>query len=129
MEREKRQPHLLRKILKQRDIPPPLHIPALKTRQLLEFRLLGILVQGLEERLREDKVLIVRLVVDLDVREVGVHTEREVGGERPGRGRPCEERGFGVVDEWEGDRHYACEKKDVTQYDLIAVCALRTAQQ
>lgn len=51
----------------------------------------------------EDKVLVVLLVVDFDVRVVGVYAKRKVGGEGPWRGRPGKEGGFAVINEGEGD--------------------------
>ena len=89
--------HLLRKVLEQRDVPPPLHIRALKRPELLELRLLGILVQSLEETLIQDEVLVTLLVVDFDIGEVRVYAEGEVGREGPWCGRPGKKGGGAVV--------------------------------
>jgi hypothetical protein len=51
----------------------------------------------------DDEVLIALDVVDLEVRELGMGADGEVGRERPGGRRPDEERGRRVVDEREGD--------------------------
>lgn len=87
-------------------VAPALHVLAEEGADLLPLGLVltgRVLVEGLEEVLVKDEVLLALDVVDLDVGEVGVDTEAEVRGEGPGRGRPGEERGRRVVDEGKGD--------------------------
>jgi hypothetical protein len=72
---------------------------------LPELGLFRILVQSAEEVLVDNEVLITLGVVDLDVGEIGMHAKGKVGGEGPGRGRPCEEGGFGVINQRECDSH------------------------
>jgi hypothetical protein len=110
--------HLLGEVIEHGDISPPDHILALETADLLELWLLLILlrvgllasrvllVNGAQQVLEEDEVLIPLKVVDLDVCEVGVDAEAEVGWEGVRGGRPCEERGRGVIDEGECDGDY-----------------------
>ena len=89
--------YLLREVLEQRDISPSLHVGTLEGGELLELRLLGILVQSLEETLIQDEVLITLLVVDFDIGEVRVYAEGEVGREGPWCGRPGKKGGGAVV--------------------------------
>jgi len=98
--------HLLNKVIEQRLVPPTLHVLSQKASNLLPLRLilpLGILVQRLEQILVNDEVLISLDVVDLEVSEVGVNANGQVGREGPRSGGPGEEGGGRVVDEGEGD--------------------------
>ena len=98
--------HLLDEIVEYGDVFPAFHVFSFILRLLLPLGLLGVLVERAEEVLAEDKVLVAVEVVDLDVGEVGVHAQAEVGGQRPGGGGPREEGGGGVGLEGEGDRYY-----------------------
>lgn len=84
----------------------------METSDLLEFRFLlwvwllssgVLLVDCTEQFLEEDKVLAFFEIVDLDVGEVGVDTECQVGSEGVWCSRPCEEGGGWVIDQGEGD--------------------------
>lgn len=101
---------LLSEVVEDGHVPPSDHVASLEGADLLELRLLfrvwlllGVvtLVHRREEVLEQDEVLVALEVVDLDVGEVGVDTQAQVGGEGPRRGRPCKEGGRGVVDEGE----------------------------
>jgi hypothetical protein len=110
--------HLLGKVIEHGNISPSNHILALETADLLELWLLLVLfrvglfparvlfVDGAQQVLEEDEVLIPLKVVDLDIGEVGVDAEAEVGWEGIRGGRPGEEGGRGVVDEGECDGDY-----------------------
>lgn len=102
--------HLLGKVVEQRGIPPSLHIFTLELSDdlvLWLFRVLLLVGQFREERtdqfFQQDEASVPGKILNLDVGEFRVDTECQVGRERPGCGRPCQERGFWVIDEFESD--------------------------
>lgn len=96
--------YLFSKVLEQWDISPVFHVGSLVLADLLVLGLLGVLVKGTEEVFVDDEVLIALGVVNFNVGEIGVHAKGKVGGEGPGSGCPRKKRGFGVIDQWEGNR-------------------------
>jgi len=103
---------LFGEVIKHWDISPSNHILSLETSDFLEFRLfLGIwllssgvlLVDCTEQFLEENEVLSFLEIVDLDVGEVGVDTECQVGSEGVWCGCPGKEGGGWVINQGEGD--------------------------
>ncbi len=78
-------------------------------------------VKHRQARLGQDQVLVA--LFDLDVRDVLVDGQRYVAGQRPGRGRPGEDRGVAVVLQPEPD-----EDARVGNVVLIAQCQLVARQ-
>jgi hypothetical protein len=103
---------LFGEVVKHWDISPSNHILSLETSDLLELRLLlgvwlfttgVLLVDCTEQFLKENEVLSFLEIVDLDVGEVGVDTECQVGSEGVWCGCPCKEGGGWVIDQGERD--------------------------
>jgi hypothetical protein len=93
---------LFGEVVKHWDISPTDHILSLETSDLLEFGFLLwvwllttsiLLVDCTEQLLEENEVLSFLEIVDLDVGEVGVDTECQVGSKGVWCGCPCEEGG------------------------------------
>lgn len=70
--------YLLGEVLEQRDVTPSLHVCSLEGAELLELGFLRVLVQGCEEALVEDEILVALFVVDFDVGEVGMHAKCKI---------------------------------------------------
>jgi hypothetical protein len=101
---------LFGKVVEQRRVPPALHIFSLEFANNLVlwlFRVLLLVGEFGKERadqfFQEDEASVSGEVLDLDVGEFGVDTERQVGGKRPRGCGPCQEGGFRIVDELECD--------------------------
>jgi hypothetical protein len=88
---------LLVVIVKERLILPSEHVGTLKAIDNLELGLLRVLIDGAEQRLQKDVVLLRGLIIDLHVLEVGVSTKTGVGGKGPGCGSPCKQAGLRVI--------------------------------
>ncbi len=100
------EPYLLREVLEERDISPAFQVRAFERPELLELGLLRVFVEGFEETLMKDEVLVVLFVVYFDVGEVGMNTASKVGRERPRGRRPGQEGGFRIVNERECNSDY-----------------------
>lgn len=106
--------HLLGKVVKHWDVSPSDHVLSLEAANLFELwlllcvRLLAtgvLLVNGSEQFLEKDKVLSALEIVNLDVGEFGVDTEGQVRRKSVWGGCPSEERGRGIINQGERDRH------------------------
>jgi hypothetical protein len=128
--------YLLSKVVKHGNVSPSNHILSLEASDLLELGLLlgvgllssGIfLVDGTEQLFEQDKVLSSLEIVDLDVGEVGVDTEGQVGSEGVRCSSPSEKRGGGIVDQGERDgdwssAHASAHMSGTCQQDLWYLC-------
>lgn len=87
MEQQKSR-YLICEVLEQWHVSPPFHICTLELADLLVFGLFGVFVERPEQVFVDDEVLIPLLIVNFDIRVVGVHAEGEVRWERPRRRCP-----------------------------------------
>lgn len=101
---------LLGEVVEHGHVAPSNHVFTLEGTNLLELGLclrvrllLGIvsLVNGGKEVLEKDEVLIPLKIMNLDVGEVRVDTQTQVGGKGPRCGRPSEQRSGRVIDKGE----------------------------
>ena len=70
----------LSEIFEQWHVTPSFHVRSLELADLLEFRLLRVLVQCREQALVDNEVFVAVLVIDLDVLEVRMYADRKIGG-------------------------------------------------